>query len=106
KAEQNVFELAEKFQHQEVVAAVNQLETEGPLSFGMEMQRLYSLHALREYAPALERAERLVVTYPGATDLALLRAELLAQLGRRAEAAAIWRRIERENTGTAAATEA
>ena len=106
RAEQKVFELAEKSQHQAVIDGIAELERHGPLSFAMEMQRLYSLHALQQYAPALERADKLVAQYPNATDLALLRADLLARSGRRAEAESLWRKIEQENPGTAGAAEA
>src|SRR5712692_131868 len=90
KAEQNVFALASQLRHQEVVDAVGDLEKQGSLSFAMAMQRLYAWQSLQQYAPALDRANQLVETYPKATDLALLRAELFAQLGRRREAVALW----------------
>lgn len=106
KAEQDVFALADKFEQEKIISAVDELEKTGPLTFALAMQRLYAMHSLRQYAPALERADRLAKVYPAATDLALLRADLLAQLGRQPEAAALWRRIEREHPGTPAADQA
>jgi hypothetical protein len=61
---------------------------------------------LGEYAPALKRADHLAETHSQATDLALLRADLLAQLGRRPEAEAIWRRLQNEKAGTPIAVRA
>src|SRR6266481_1895690 len=106
KAEERVFTLAGQFKHEEVLQAIADLEKQAPLSFALEMQRLYSLHSLHQYADALERANKLALTNPKATDLALLRADLLAQLGRFLEARVIWREIENQNAGTAAAAEA
>src|SRR2546430_14896689 len=91
EAEGKVFEVAGQFKHQEVVAAVHDLEKQRPLPFALAMQRLYALQSLRLYAQALDLANRLALDYPKATDLALLRAELLAQIGRRPQAVAIWR---------------
>jgi TolA-binding protein len=105
-AEHAVFELAGQFKHQEVIAAINDLEKQGPVPFAISLQRLYSLHSLGQFALALDLADRLAVDHADATDLALLRAELLAQAGRRLEAVSIWRRIERDNAATAAAAEA
>jgi tetratricopeptide (TPR) repeat protein len=106
KAEQRIFDLAKEFKHAEVVQAANALEKEGQLSFPIELQRLYAMQALQEYAPALERADALSPEYPKATDLMLVRADLLAQLGRRPEAEELWRKIEREYSGTHAAVTA
>jgi len=106
KAEERVFTLASQFKHEEVLQAIADLEKQAPLSFALEMQRLYSLHSLHQYADALERANKLAVANPKATDLGLLRADLLAQLGRFLEARVIWREIENQNAGTAAAAEA
>lgn len=106
KAEAQVYDLARAGKHAEVVAAVAALENKGDVSFPMEMQRLYSLSALHEYAMALGRADRLTQSHPAATDLMLVRADLLAQLGRRPEAEAIWQRLAKENPGTPAALEA
>src|SRR5438128_3132403 len=106
EAERKVFQLAGQFKHEEVVVAVNELEKQRPLPFALAMQRLYALQSLRHYAQALELANRLALDHQTATDLALLRAELLAQIGRRPDAVAIWRQIERENADTAAADQA
>ena len=106
EAERRVFELAGQFKHEEVITAVNDLEKQRPLSFALALQRLYALQSLAQYAPALELADRLALDYPAAPDLALLRADLLAQIGRRVEAVSIWRQIERDNTAIAAAAEA
>jgi tetratricopeptide (TPR) repeat protein len=106
RAEQTIFELAKRSQHQAVIDAIAELERQGPLSFAMEMQRLYSLQALQKYAAALELAEKLAAKYPDATDEELLRADLLAQLGHGVEAMNIWRKIRQEHAGTPAATEA
>jgi len=106
KAEQSVFALASQLRHQEVIDAVGDLDKQGPLSFAMAMQRLYAWHSLQQYAPALDRANQLAETYPKATDLALLRAELFAQLGRRREAVALWQQVERDHAGTPEAAQA
>ena len=106
KAEQNVFSLADKFAHDQVIAEVNALEKTGPLTFALAMQRLYAMHRLRQYAPALERANALAKVYPAAPDLALMRADLLAQLGRQAEAVAVWRQVEQGHPSTPAARQA
>src|SRR6266516_2452160 len=106
KAQTHVFELARDAKHADVVAAVTEMEQQGPLPYAMQMQRLYALSALHQYPAALERADRLAEQYPAATDLALLRADLLAQLNRRLEAEALWRRVAQENPGTSAALEA
>jgi TolA-binding protein len=106
KAEARVFELARESKHREVVAAVTELEKQGDLSYAMQMQRLHAWNALHEYAVALDRAEQLSESFPQATDLALLRADVLAQLGRRPEAETIWRRLAREHPGTPVAVQA
>jgi tetratricopeptide (TPR) repeat protein len=106
EAERNVFDLAVQFKHEEVVAAANDLEKLRPLAFPVAMQRLYALQSLGQFALALDLADRLALEHPAATDLALLRAALLAQFGRRVEAVSIWRQIERDNAATAAAAEA
>ena len=106
RAEQQVFALAEKSEHEKVIQAVNELERTGPLTFALSMQRLYAMHSLRQYAPALERANTLARVYPSAPELTLMRAELLAQLGQRAEAIALWKQLEQENAGTPSAAEA
>jgi tetratricopeptide (TPR) repeat protein len=102
-AEQHVFDLAAAFKYSELVEAVAALEKQGALPFAIEMQRLYAMEMLAQYAPALERANALVKEHPKATDLALLRADLLMQLGHRSEAEDIWKKIQRENAGTEAA---
>jgi TolA-binding protein len=104
KAETEVYRLAREFKHAEVVAAVDEIEKQWPLSFEMAMQRLYAMSNLQQYAPALERADKLAVQYPKATDLALLRADLLMQLGHKDQAVTIWQQVEKENPGTSAAT--
>jgi len=106
KAQAHVFDLARDLKHAEVVAAVNEMEQQGPLPYAMQMQRLYAWSALHEYAVALAHADQLAAQYPATTDLALLRADLLAQLGRRPEAETLWRRIGAEHPGTSAALEA
>ena len=106
EAERGVFELAAQFKHQEVIASTNELEKQRPLSFALAMQRLYALQSLGQYALALDLANRLALDYPSPTDLALLRADLLEQIGRHPEAVSIWRQIERENAATAAAAQA
>jgi TolA-binding protein len=106
KAEAEIFELARQSKHAEVIAAVAGMEKQGPLSHAMQMQRLYSLSALQQYAPALARADKLAEANPGGTDLALVRADLLAQVGRRSEAETLWRRLASENAGTPVALQA
>ncbi len=106
KAEQHVYDLANQFKYQDVVNAAGELEKQGPLSFGMQMQRLYAWHSLHQYALALNRADQLAINYPDEPDLALLRAELLVQLERRPEAELLWRQIRQKFKGTAAAAEA
>jgi len=106
RAEQRVFALAGEFRHAEVVAAVNVLEKDGELSFPLEMQRLHSWSSLKEFALALERANALQAKHPGSTELALLRADIFAQQGRKMEAAAIWRQIIAQHPTTPAAAEA
>jgi TolA-binding protein len=106
KAEENIYKLAADFKHDEVIREVEKLERTGAPSFGIEMQRLYSMVSLKQYAQALERANRLEGKNPDAADLAILRADLYNQLGQRAQAEAIWRQVEREHAGTASAAEA
>src|ERR1043166_9426711 len=106
KAEEKVYELGGQFKHEDVLREIAALEQQAPLSFPLQMQRLYARHSLHRYAEALEKANQLAVAYPSAPDLALVRADLLAQWGRPIEAKVIWRQVERENAGTAAATEA
>jgi TolA-binding protein len=106
KAEGRIFELARESNHREVIARVTELEKQGELSYAMQMQRLHAWNALHEYAVALARADQLSETFPRATDLALLRADLLAQLGRRPEAETIWRRLAKEHPGTPVAVQA
>lgn len=103
KAESEVYQLAREFKHEEVITTVGEMEKQWPLAFEMEMQRLYAMQNLQKYAPALERANPLAIAYPKATDLALLRADLLMQLGHKDEAIAIWQRVLSENPGTSAA---
>lgn len=105
-AESEIYRLAREFKHAEVVAAVDQHETKFPLTFEMEMQRLYAIQNQQKYAAALERATALAERYPKATDLALLRAELLMQLNQKDEAVAIWQSVLAENPGTSAAVTA
>ena len=81
KAEQHVYDLANQFKYQEVVDAVAELEKKEPLSFTLQMQRLYAWQSLHQYAMALDRANQLAPANPNQPDLALLRAELLVQLG-------------------------
>jgi tetratricopeptide (TPR) repeat protein len=106
KAEANVYQLAREFKHEQVIAAVDEMQKQWPLSFEMEMQRLYALENLQKYPAALERATALSVAYPKATDLALLRADLLLQLGHKDEAIALWQQVEAANPGTSAAVTA
>jgi tetratricopeptide (TPR) repeat protein len=106
KAEAEIYALAREFKHEEVITAIDALEQRWPLAFEMEMQRLYAMQNLQKYAPTLLRADELAVRYPKATDLALLRADLLMQLGRKDEAIAIWQRVLAENPGTSAAVTA
>jgi tetratricopeptide (TPR) repeat protein len=106
KAEENIYKLAAEFKHDEVIREAEKLERDGPLSHGIEMQRLYALVTLKQFAQALERANQLERKSPGAADLALLRADLYNQLGQRGEAEAIWRQVEREHTGKPPAAEA
>jgi tetratricopeptide (TPR) repeat protein len=106
ESEQHVFELAAEFRHEEVIAKVSEMELGRPPSFPMEMQRLYSMHSLGRYAPALERANWLAGAYPKEPGLILLRADLLLQTGRRSEAAELWRKLEEGNPGSAEAAQA
>lgn len=105
-AEGAVFQLAAQFKHEEVLAAIGALERQGPLSFALAMQRLYALQSLGRFAPALDLADRLAAEYPAAPDLALVRADLLAQTGHRLEAVTLWRKVERDNAATAEAARA
>ena len=106
KAEQAVYDLAKQFKYDQVVKAVDEMESKGEPSFAMQMQRLYAWHDLHQYAVGLERANKLAVAHPNEPDLALLRAEFLVQLGRTPEAEVIWREIKRKHPGTPAAAEA
>ena len=106
KAEQHVYDLANQFKYQEVVDAVAELEKKEPLSFTLQMQRLYAWQSLHQYAMALDRANQLAAANPNQPDLALLRAELLVQLGRRPEAEALWREVKQKFQGTPAAAQA
>jgi tetratricopeptide (TPR) repeat protein len=106
KAEARIYELAEKDQHREVVPAIDELEKRQPLSWHLQMQRLYALSSLGQYQLALELADKLALQNPRATDLALVRADLLAQQGHKQQAVALWREIQKENAGTPAAFEA
>jgi len=106
KAEQHIFDLARQLRHAEVVSTVNELEKQGELSWGMHMQRLYALVALGQKTIALELADKLAPTHPNATDLGLLRADLLRQAGRRLEANALLQQIARQNPGAPAGLEA
>src|SRR5438552_3666061 len=107
KAEQHVYDLANQFKYQDVINAVGELEKEPePLSFTLQMQRLYALQSLHQYAMALDRANQLATANPNQPDLALLRAELLVQLGRRPEAEALWREVKQKFQGTPAAAQA
>lgn len=102
KTEERIYKLANEFKHEEVVREVDKLERSGKLSWGMEMQRIYSMVSLKRYAPALRHANRLERQEPDAPDLALVRADLYNQLGSRAEAVAIWRKLERGDNAAAA----
>jgi tetratricopeptide (TPR) repeat protein len=106
QAEENIYKLAAEFKHDEVIREVEKLERSGPPSYGIEMQRLYSMVSLKQYAQALERANRLEEKNRGAADLEILRADLYNQLGQRPQAEAIWRQVEREHAGTPSAAEA
>lgn len=103
KAEQKVYDLAEQFKPDEVIAAVDQMEKAGEVSFAMAMQRIYAYSNQQKYVPALELAESLAVNNPKATDLMIVRAELLFQLGRKSEAMVLWEQVARENSGSEAA---
>lgn len=106
KAEARIYELAEKDQHREVVQAIDELEQRQPVSWHLQMQRLYALSSLGQTKLALERADKLALQNPRATDLALARADLLAQQGDKPQAVVLWRQIQQENPGTPAAFEA
>jgi tetratricopeptide (TPR) repeat protein len=106
KAEENIYKLAADFKHDEVIREIEKLERTAEVSYGIEMQRLYSLVSLKQYAQALERANRLERKNPNAVDLALLRADLYNQLGQRAQAVALWQKVEREHPGTPPAAQA
>jgi len=103
KAEENIYALARQFKHQEVIDAIGQMEKQWPLSFEMEMQRLYAMENLQQFSATLDRANALTAKYPKAPDLALLRADLLLQLGRKPEAIAIWQQVEAQYPDTSAA---
>jgi tetratricopeptide (TPR) repeat protein len=104
EAEKKVFDAARDMKWTQVVESVKELEKQGPPGFSMEMQLLYALVNLQQYTTALARAEKLAAQFPKATDLALLRADLFMQLGRKDEAIALWRQVERVNPSTDAAT--
>ena len=106
QAESHVFELARDGKHSEVVSAVAELEKQQEPSFPLQLQRLYSMGALKDYQSALVRAEKLAESHPNAPDLALVRADLLADLSRRPEAERIWRQVMERHPGTPAAVEA
>ena len=106
QAETHAFELAHEQKHAEVLAAVVELEKQQQPSFPLQLQRLYSMSALKQYQDALARAEKLAETHPTAPDLALVRGDLLAELQRRPEAERIWRQVMERNPGTSAAVEA
>jgi len=106
KAEQHVYDLANEFKYQEVISTVDELGKAGPLSYGIRMQRLYALENLKQHALALAGAEQLSKEFPKEADLILLRASLLAQLGRGREADALYRQVKKDYQGTPAAAQA
>lgn len=100
QVEQDVYDLAKNFKFEETIAAINELEKQGELSYGMALQRIYAYASLQRYAPALALADALLLQYPKATDLMLARAELLLQMGRQPEAVAQLERITKEKPGS------
>jgi tetratricopeptide (TPR) repeat protein len=106
QAEQQIHQLAALAQQREVLKAIAELEKAGPLSWTMELQRLYAWQSLGEFGKALQRAEELARRRAKDADLGLLRGELLVQAGRRPEALALWRQIQQENPGSPAAAKA
>src|ERR1041385_7573068 len=50
-AEDKVFDLARKGKHREVAAAIDELEKQGPLSWTMELQRLYAWQSAGDQPP-------------------------------------------------------
>jgi TolA-binding protein len=76
--EDHVYDLVRQQRHREALAAIEEMEKAGALPWSMEMQRIYSLQALNEFTAATHRADELAAKNPEASDLALLRADLLA----------------------------
>jgi hypothetical protein len=105
-AEDRIFDLARKGRHREVAAAIDELEKQGPLSWTMELQRLYAWQSAGDQPRALERASQLAQAHPHATDLALIRADLLINARHYAEASTILKPIKGEKAGTPEAAEA
>ena len=99
-AEKAIYDLAKEFKYDEVITAINEMEKKGELSYAMAMQRIYAQSNLRKYAPALELADALAVKNPKAVDLMIVRAELMLQLGRKADAVALWEKVAQENPGS------
>ncbi len=106
RAEDRIFELARSAKHQDVIAAVNALEKQGEPPFSVLMQRVYAWQSLHQYAQALDHANKLAALYPNMTDVAFVRADLLAQLGRGLEAKPILDKLQKDYAGTAIAAEA
>lgn len=105
-AQEHVYDLAKDLKYQEVIAAVDEMETDGNLPFGMALQRIYALVSLQKTDEALRQADTLAAAHPEATDLALLRANLLLQVGRKSEAEKIWRQLQADHPGTPVADQA
>ena len=101
-AVENIFELARGQNHRAVVTAIDELEKKGELEWVLQLQRLYSLQSLGEHSAALAGANALAATHPRATDLALLRAELLARNERQDEAIQLLQQVRQEFPGTPA----
>ncbi|HXG46292.1 MAG TPA: tetratricopeptide repeat protein, partial [Methylomirabilota bacterium] len=101
-----VYELARQQKHREVIAAIGVLERAGPLSWPMELQRLYAWQALGEHATALERAGQLAATHPDSPELALIRSDLLIAAGQVVEAGQLLQTVTARHGGADAAEKA
>jgi tetratricopeptide (TPR) repeat protein len=105
-AEAIIYNLAEKRQHREVVAAIDELENkQGALDWSIKMQRLYALQAMGEVNRACQETEKMAVEKPDSVELAMMRADLLVQARRWQEASMVLKDVRAKNPGTPVAKE-
>jgi len=107
--EEVIYSLASRQRYREVVAAIDQLEARsGKLSWDMEMQRMYSLHALtgKERARAIVQGEKLARQNTNSVELAMFRSDLLVGARRWEEASAVLKDVKASHPDTPVAKEA